>query len=200
MRKVIYKLLYLYHFVLNYPNLFIKRVKYGGGLRLRGRVYIKRGGNSTGGIFIGNNVCINSSIAANPIGGSCKTIFNVRNKGRIVIGDGVGISNTAIVSDSEVYIGKSTNIGAGTCIYDTDFHSLNPKIRMNGDTDIRTKPVHIGKNVFIGGHCVILKGVTIGDGAVIGAGSVVTKSIPAGEIWAGNPAKFIRKVPSLDNK
>ena len=71
---------------------------------------------------------------------------------------------------------------------------------MNGDTDIRTKPVHIGENVFIGGHCVILKGVTIGDGAVIGAGSVVTKSIPAGEIWAGNPAKFIRKVPSLDNK
>ena len=75
-----------------------------------------------------------------------------------------------------------------------DFHSLNPKIRLNGDTDIRTKPVHIGKSVFVGGHSIILKGVSIGDGSVIGAGSVVIKSIPAGEIWAGNPARFIRKV------
>ena len=39
-----------------------------------------------------------------------------------------------------------------------------------------------------------LKGVTIGKGSVVGAGSVVTRDVPDGEIWAGNPAQFIRCV------
>ena len=52
----------------------------------------------------------------------------------------------------------------------------------------------IKDHAFIGAHAIILKGVTIGEGSVIGAGSVVTKSVPDGEIWAGNPAVFIRKV------
>lgn len=67
-------------------------------------------------------------------------------------------------------------------------------VRLNGDTDIKSRPVNIGKNVFVGGHVIILKGVTIGDGAIIGAGSVVTKDVPTNEIWAGNPATFVKKV------
>jgi acetyltransferase-like isoleucine patch superfamily enzyme len=47
--------------------------------------------------------------------------------------------------------------------------------------------------VFIGGHALILKGVTIGDEAVVAAGSVVTKNVPSGEIWGGNPAKPLRQ-------
>lgn len=50
----------------------------------------------------------------------------------------------------------------------------------------------IGEYVLIGTNAVILPGVTIGDGAVIGAGAVVTKDVPPWEIWAGNPAHFIR--------
>ena len=57
-----------------------------------------------------------------------------------------------------------------------------------------TKPVIIKDGAFIGADGIILKGVTIGKKSVIGAGSVVTKSVPDGEIWAGNPAKFIRKL------
>ena len=45
--------------------------------------------------------------------------------------------------------------------------------------------------VDIYGHCYILKAVTIGDETVIGGGSVETKTSPAREIWAGNPAKFL---------
>ena len=60
--------------------------------------------------------------------------------------------------------------------------------------DIRSKPVKICKGAFIGAGSYILKGVTIGEKSIVGAGSVVTKDIPSGEIWAGNPAKFIRKV------
>lgn len=177
------------------PTILFHRVKIGKNIKLRGKIFIKTAGKiRKGSILIGDNVCINSSISSNPIGGSCKTILNVHNNGIIKICNGVGLSNTAIVSETEVYIGDYTNIGAGTCIYDTDFHSLNYKCRLNGDTDIQSKPVHIGKYVFIGGHCIILKGVTIGEGAVIGAGSVVSKDIPSEEIWAGNPAKFIRHV------
>lgn len=51
----------------------------------------------------------------------------------------------------------------------------------------------IGNDVWIGSHCLIKGGVTIGDGAIIGMGSVVTKDVPPYEIWAGNPAKCIRK-------
>lgn len=57
-----------------------------------------------------------------------------------------------------------------------------------------TSPVVIKDGAFIGAHCIILKGVTIGENSIVGAGSVVTKSIPDGEIWAGNPVKFIRRV------
>ena len=47
---------------------------------------------------------------------------------------------------------------------------------------------------FIGAHSTILKVVTIGENSIIGAGSVISKSIPANEIWAGNPVKFIKNI------
>jgi acetyltransferase-like isoleucine patch superfamily enzyme len=53
--------------------------------------------------------------------------------------------------------------------------------------------ITIGKNVYIGTNVLVVKPVSIGDGAVIGAGSVVTKNIPANEVWAGVPAKFIKQ-------
>lgn len=51
----------------------------------------------------------------------------------------------------------------------------------------------IGKNCFIGARCVILPGIEIGDGCVVAAGSIVTKSVPARCIVAGNPARIIRE-------
>lgn len=81
----------------------------------------------------------------------------------------------------------------GTKIYDTDFHWLDFEKRIR-ETGGKTSPVTIKDGAFIGGSCIILKGVTIGEKSVIGAGSVVTKSVPDGEMWAGNPAKFIRKL------
>lgn len=51
----------------------------------------------------------------------------------------------------------------------------------------------IGSDVWIGFGAIVVSGVTIGDSSIIGAGSVVTKSIPANSVAAGNPAKVIRE-------
>lgn len=55
--------------------------------------------------------------------------------------------------------------------------------------------ITIGSDVWIGCKTVVLPGVTIGDGAIIGAGSVVTKSIPAFEVWGGVPARKLKDRP-----
>jgi acetyltransferase-like isoleucine patch superfamily enzyme len=113
--------------------------------------------------------------------------------------DGARISNVAITSACRVEIGMDTFIGAGCGIFDTDFHSTDWEERVNKMTikeNISTSAVIVGNRVFIGTRCLILKGVHIGDEAIIGAGSVVTRSIPPGQIWAGNPAKFVKDVSS----
>ncbi len=53
--------------------------------------------------------------------------------------------------------------------------------------------VIIKRKAYIGANTVICKPVTIGEGAIVGASSVVTKDIPSFEVWAGNPARFIKK-------
>ena len=96
-----------------------------------------------------------------------------------------------------ITIGDNVTIGGNTVIYDTDFHSLNPEIRLNKSIDklnAKSGKVTIKDNVFIGAHSTILKGVTIGFNSVVGACSVVTRDIPDNEIWAGNPAQFIKSV------
>lgn len=51
----------------------------------------------------------------------------------------------------------------------------------------------VGNDVWIGSNVLIKSGVSIGDGAIIGMGSIVTKNVPPYEVWAGNPARFIKK-------
>lgn len=146
-----------------------------------------------GKIKIGLNVVINSGIEANPVGGT-RTVLMFKSKDALIeIGDNTGISNAMIAAYEHIFIGKNVSIGAGVKIVDTDFHPLDLDERIR-NVNIPHRPVRIEDGVFIGMDAIILKGVTIGVAAVVGAGSVVAKSIPAGEIWGGNPAKFIRKV------
>lgn len=119
----------------------------------------------------------------------------MKNKGRLVIENNVGISNSAIICHEGIYIGEYTFIGGSCKIYDTDFHSLTLNERVKSkDLGTKTKPIRINSGAFIGAHSIILKGVSIGQNSVIGAGSVVSKNIPPNEVWAGNPAKFIKKL------
>ena len=107
------------------------------------------------------------------------------------------MSGITVVCQKEVLIEDNVKIGGNVCIYDTDFHSLNAEDRckdINDKKNTKKKKVLISKNSFIGAHSTILKGVTIGENSIIGACSVVTKDVPSNEIWAGNPAKYIRKI------
>ena len=167
-----------------------KRVQCGKGLQINGRVIIR----GTGKIILGDNIKINSGLWYNPIGGDNKTIFFTKETGLIKVGNNVKMSNSAIVSADCIEIEDCVMLGGGCKIYDTDFHSLEFRERMSekdaGETKSRVK---IKKGAFLGAHVIVLKGVTIGEKSIIGAGSVVTKNIPDNEIWAGNPARFIKK-------
>ena len=113
---------------------------------------------------------------------------------KLVIGDKTGLFGTTILCSESVTIGSNTIIAGGTHIYDSDFHSLEPEVRIGENDQIQSLPVNIGNQCWIGSSCIILKGVTIGDQAVIGAGSVVTKDVPPRQVWAGNPAKLIKEL------
>lgn len=168
-------------------------VSFQKGLKSNGipRLFLGRGSK----IVIGGNFKMNNGKYYNAIGRQQKCIFNI--KGKLLIGDNVGMSSTTIVCRNEIIIGSNVLIGGNTVVYDTDFHSLNPKDWADSSADkIKAKSlkVKIGNNVFIGGHSTILKDVEIGDNSIVGACSVVASSIPPNEIWAGNPAKFIKKI------
>ncbi|MDA9100962.1 hypothetical protein N9J94_06850 [Planktomarina sp.] len=59
--------------------------------------------------------------------------------------------------------------------------------------------ITIRSNAFIGAGSIVLGGLIIGKGSIIASGSVVTKSVPDHEIWGGNPANYIRKLPDVDS-
>ena len=74
-------------------------------------------------------------------------------------------------------------------------------ISSNHSLDDRSKhenndPIYVGKNCWVGAGAIILPGVSLGDNSVIGAGSVVTKTVEANTVVAGNPAKVLRKLAS----
>ena len=86
---------------------------------------------------------------------------------------------------TQVVIGNNCLIGPQVVIRDDDAHEV-----IGG---VRTAPIIIGDNVWVGTRAVILKGVTIGDGAIVAAAAVVTKDVPPRTIVGGNPAHVIRE-------
>ncbi|CAA0110747.1 Maltose O-acetyltransferase [Starkeya nomas] len=113
----------------------------------------------------------------------CDYGFNIH------LGSGVFLNFDCVVLDvARVTIGDGTEIGPGVHIYTAD-HPRDPEARRAGLEYGR--PVHIGRNVWIGGKAIVLPGVTIGDDALVGAGAVVTRDVPAGATVVGNPARVV---------
>ncbi len=106
------------------------------------------------------------------IGGYCLICPGVR------IGASLGIT-----------IGDNCMLAQGVYITDSDWHDIYNRISTG-----KSSFVNIKDNVWIGDNSTILKGVTIGKNSIVGAGSVVTKDIPENTIFAGNPARIVKKL------
>jgi len=110
----------------------------------------------------------------------------------IYIGNQVYLNSLCTILDcNEVRIGHHVMIGPTVQIY-TAAHHLQAEPRNQG-WEV-AKPIVIEDNVWIGGGAILLPGVRIGRNAVVGAGAVVTRSVPANTVVAGNPARVIREI------
>lgn len=178
--------------------LVAKGLKLGKGIRMVGWPSVHRKQRSI--ISIGNGCVLRSRSRNNAIGVNHRIILRSQHPdAELIIGNHVGISGGAICSRKRIIIGDYCLIGSNVIIADNDFHPIAPEGRRyrhlrNDSNDIPAKDIIIGPNVWIGADAYILKGVTIGENSVIGAMSVVSKSIPANCVAAGNPARFVKEL------
>lgn len=108
----------------------------------------------------------------------------------IFIGEKFYANHHCVMLDAaEIRIGDRVLLGPGVHLYTTT-HPVNTQERASGKQLVA--PILLEDDCWIGGNSVIMPGVTIGHGAVIGAGSVVTHSVAANTVAAGNPCRKIR--------
>ena len=148
-----------------------------------------------GSVIIGNHVSCYAGCS-----------FAVGKNGQCTIGDFTLLNGALIMVEERIEIGSHCLISWNVGIADSDFHPLEPAQRLIDARAIapffkdrpprpklKTAPVIISNNVWIGMNATILKGVTIGENSVVAAGSVVTKSVPPNVVVAGNPAVVVKK-------
>ena len=112
------------------------------------------------------------------------------------IGARCKISSHTFVCEG-VEIEDGVFVGHGVMFTNTMLpRATNASGELQSEADWEMLKTRIGRNASIGSGSVILCGISIGHDAVIGAGAVVTKSVPPGEVWVGNPARFLKKAGS----
>ena len=120
------------------------------------------------------------------IGENCNICSHCLIENHVKIGDNVTVKSgvqlwDGITLEDDVFVGANVTF-------------TNDKYPRSKSADWQCLTTIVKKGASIGAGSTILCGITIGENAMIGAGSVVTKDVPAGELWLGNPAKFVRKV------
>lgn len=131
--------------------------------------------------------------------------FAIGENGSCKVGDFTLLNGALLMAEERIEIGAHCLISWNVGIADSDFHPLAPAQRLIDARAlapyfadrpprprIATAPVIISDNVWIGMNAVILKGVTIGENSIVAAGAVVTKSVPANVVVAGNPGVIVR--------
>jgi acetyltransferase-like isoleucine patch superfamily enzyme len=132
--------------------------------------------------------------------------FSVGVNGRVSVGDFTLLNGALVMAEDRIDIGSHCLISWNVGMADSDFHPLEPAQRLIDAQalapflqdrpprpKLKTAPVKICDNVWIGMNAVILKGVTVGENSVVAAGSVVTKSVPPNTVVAGNPAVVVKQ-------
>jgi len=111
--------------------------------------------------------------------------------GPISLGSEVSVNSGARLDGGRkgLIIGDGTRIASGAAIYAFD-HGMKPD-RDIKDQPVRSRGIHIGRDVWIGANAGITDGVTIGDHAVVAMGAIVTTDVPDWAIVAGAPARII---------
>lgn len=120
------------------------------------------------------------------------------------IGDNCNICSNVFI-ENDVIIGNNVTVKCGVQLWDgvtvEDNVFIGPNVTFTNDLYPRSKQYPekfyktiIKKGASIGANSTIVCGHTIGENAMIGAGSVVTKDVPAGEVWYGNPARYVKKI------
>jgi len=170
----------------------------GPGFRTSGPCHFKL--RQAGSIRMGRNVTWEAYFRRVRVGLSGPVILETLGDGVIEVGNDSGGSAVVLSARTRIQIGNHVRLGGNVRIFDHDFHSHDPEKRRGAEDfgNVKTAPVIIGDDVYIGTNALILKGVTLGDRAIIGAGAVVTRDVPAGEIWVGNPARK-RETTNLTN-
>ncbi len=96
---------------------------------------------------------------------------------------------TGVVIEDEVFIGHHV-----VFVNDRRPRATRLDGAMKTDDDWVCEPTRVEQRASIGSGAVILCGVTIGADALVGAGSVVTRDVPPGTVYTGNPARLFRRV------
>ena len=120
------------------------------------------------------------------IGENCNICSHCLIENDVKIGDNVTVKSgvqlwNGITLENNVFVGANVTF-------------TNDKYPRSKSADWQCLTTVLKKGASIGAGSTILCGITIGENAMIGAGSVVTKDVPAGELWVGNPAKFVRRI------
>lgn len=125
------------------------------------------------------------------LGDRCAVAAHAFLHGPLTLGADVSINAGARVDGGRkgITIGDGTRIASGAAIYAFD-HGLKPDRNIK-DQPVRSRGIHIGRDVWIGANAGIRDGVLVGDHAVVALGAVVTQEIPEWAIVAGVPAVVV---------
>ncbi|MDA8530056.1 N-acetyltransferase [Candidatus Poseidonia alphae] len=107
------------------------------------------------------------------------------------LGENCKIQGSAYIADRSV-LGNNVFVGPNATL-------LNDRYPPSGDST-KWAPIRIAEHAVLGGNSTVIAGCHIGEGSVLGAGSVLTKDLPAGEVWAGNPASFLMTRQEYNDK
>lgn len=174
------------------------------GLILRMKKEVMGGGNF---LIIGNCtildkviLCIRGNNNKIIIGKNCRLgkesrLYLYGNNMELIIGDSVTFThhNELLVQEdhSKIEIGEDCMFSHHINVRTSDSHPIYDLTSSKRSNNARN--VKIGKHVWVAPHCIIQKGVNIGEGSIIATNSIVTKDIPENCIAAGMPAKIVRQ-------